>query len=203
MAVTLPTPTLTSPLVKTELDNNFSTLANKFGNITDADVSSSAAIGVTKLAAYYQEIVFTLQVLPPAVGSSWPAVGATTPLAFCGVPYTAATDEAWTVTDIAWVCTDTGTSAGQFEVRYGRYVGSTWTNYSTVTSSAITLANAAANNDANDGRQTGLSASLAVPSPIDPCHLVIVSAAVDAATLSAATSQLLVSVRARRKLQAA
>ena len=38
MAVTLPNVPLTGTIVSTELDDNFSTLANKFGSITNADV---------------------------------------------------------------------------------------------------------------------------------------------------------------------
>ena len=202
MAVTLPNPTLTGTIVATELDANFSTLASKFGSITNADISAGAALDTTKFAAYYQETFVTLTISASDLAAGWPAASVTTPLQTVPIPYITTSDEAWVVTDIGWLCQDTGAGTGQFGLYWGAYSTlGTWENVGAAIST-VTMANANAGNDANDGRVSGLTYSLAVPSPIEQRSIALVSAVVDATALTTAYSMLNVTLRLRRKLQA-
>lgn len=216
MAVTLPFPTLTGTIVSTQLDSNFSTLANRFGNIVNADISSSAAIDIDKLSAQYERLIVTLKVVT-AIDSaaatsvngyndaSLSAVTTGIRLDYCPIPGDSS-DANWSIYDVSWICTDTGDGATTVSVQWGYFdaVGA-WQNSATVVS-AITLANASVANDANDAHHVNSSATA-----LDfnhgtggntPRSLALVLGTVGTGTLSAEGSFLAVSILLRRKIQA-
>lgn len=121
MSVTLPNTDLSGTIDDTELEANFNALANKFdGNITNADISSSAGIAVTKLAAYTSEVFVTLSYQVYTGATQWSGLSDGDIVAMHPIPG-ADGDAAWTVTDAMYVCSGTGTSAGTFDVNYGYF----------------------------------------------------------------------------------
>ena len=63
MALVLPYPTLSGTVTASYINSNFSAIATKFGgNIINADLSSTAAIATSKLAADKYEIVLGLTI---------------------------------------------------------------------------------------------------------------------------------------------
>lgn len=214
MATTLPFPTLTGTIVSTQLDSNFSTLANKFGNIVNADIASGAAIDIDKLSAQYERMIVRFKVLNNAgttvtvegnAGASLSALAAATRLDLIPLPGDSS-DTNWAIYDVAWVCNDTGDGATKVRVEWGYFdaVGA-WT-VSTTPVAAWLLANANAAQDANDGLQVNSSATTLdfnhATGGNTPRCLALVLDTQGVGTVSAAGSYLCVSVSMRRKIQA-
>ena len=214
MAVTLPNPTLTGTIVSTQLDDNFSTLANRFGNITTADISSTAGITTSQLAASYERILVTFKVLNNGgttvtvngvAGASLSALAAGTRLDLCPIPGDSS-DADWEISDVQWVCSDTGDGASSVRIEWGYFdaVG-TWTT-STTPVAAFLLTNANAAQDSNDvhavnGANTAIDYAHGAINT--PRSLALILAVQGAGTLSVAGSFLVVSALLRRKIQAA
>lgn len=214
MAVTLPYPTLSGTISSAELDANFATLANKSGNNTNADIATGAAIDIDKLSAQYERLLVRLTArnnggttvtVSGVAGASLSALAAGTKLDICPLPGDSS-DANWAIYDVSWLCTDTGNNATKVRVEWGYYDATgTWT-VSTTPVAAWTLANAAANDDANDGQQVNSSATTLdfnhATGGNTPRSLALVLDTQGANTLSSAGSLLSVSVLLRRKIQA-
>ena len=215
MAVTLPFPTLTGTIVSTQLDSNFSTLANRFGNIVNADVASNAAIDIDKLSANYERILIrlgcynnagTTVTVGGAAGASLSALAVGTLIDACPLPGDSS-DTNWDLRDASWLCTDTGNAATQIRIEWGYYSATgVWTVSSTpIAAFALTNANAA--DDANDGHQLNSSSNTLdfnhATGGNTPRSLALVLNTQGANTLSAAGSRLVVSLLLRRKIQSA
>ena len=151
MSVTLPNTDLSGTIDDTELEANFNALANKFaGNITNADISSTAAIDVTKLSASRSEMFVQLKYrFPDTGGTAFSGLTDAVPCDVCAIPE----DDAATslsITNAQWVCNDTGSGTTTFDVRLGYYDSSgTFQTTSTLIAEEV-ITNANANNDANN-----------------------------------------------------
>lgn len=138
-------PTLSSTIVKAEIESNFAAVRAKFDQgIVDADISTTANIQITKVQQRFQEV--HINILYDAVARGvWPAavadaanitVAEARNAVIVPLPGTDA-DTAWVVTDVSWACTDCGSVVGSFGVRAGAWnVGGTvWVNTTTIVSS--------------------------------------------------------------------
>lgn len=212
MAVTLTYPTLTSTITKAEIETNFTDLANKFGSITNADISSSAAIDIDKLSAQYERMLVNFQVVNDLAthingiaAISLSAVTTATRLQVIPIPGDSS-DTNWAIYDVSWACSDTGNGATTVSVQWGYFdtVGA-WTSSGTVVA-AITLANANAAQDANDALPVNSSATTLdfnhATGGNTPRSLALVLGTVGAGTMSNAGDYLTVSLSLRRKIQA-
>lgn len=137
MAVTLPYPSLASGAVisHTELNENFSTLANKFGSITNSDVAAAAALSIDKLSASYEYMVVKLS-------------GATTAAAIVDyVPIFNDGKGSWTVSGVQYVLIDAGSANCAIRIQAGYYTdaSTTWNVTDNITA-ATTLTGTDATN---------------------------------------------------------
>jgi len=221
MAVTLPFPTLSGAIVSSQLDSNFSTLANKFGNIVNADIAAGAALDIDKLSAQYERMLLCFQVwatesdtaavttaadiVANRIAASLSALAAGAILDIIPLPGDSS-DTNWQIYDVSWACSDTGNGATQVRVEWGYYsaVG-VWT-VSTTPVAAFALTNANAAQDANDGLQVNSSATTLdfnhATGGNTPRSLALVLNTQGVGTLSIDGSFLMVSLSLRRKIQA-
>lgn len=163
MAVTIPHTDLSGTIDDTELEDNFSALANKFdGNIKNEDISALAAIAVTKLAAYTSEIFVQLKYrFPDTGGTAFSALSDGVPCDVCALPEDDGAT-AFTITNAQWVCNDTGNNVTTFDVRVGYYdTSGTFQTVSTPIAEEV-ITNANANDDANNADCTIDSASVSL-----------------------------------------
>ena len=112
MAVTLTYPTLTtSPASKAELESNFTTLAQKFGNITNADVASGAGLDIDKLSAQYEYLPISVRLTDGTAANDQ------------FVPVYNDGKGNWTVVATQWATADTGTPTGTciLKIEWGVY----------------------------------------------------------------------------------
>ena len=114
MALTLTT-SLASTITKSELESNFTSIANKFGAIDNSDIKAAAGIAISKLAAA-KEYVTVVLANPSYTWGSAAAIIAVAPL-----PGLSSTQNDWTLKAAAWVCEDVGTAAGTIDVVLGYY----------------------------------------------------------------------------------
>lgn len=130
MALTITNTTLTNPANKTQLQDNFTDIVNKFNaGITNADLSSTAGITNTQLANSIYEFTITLNCTDVVWQS---ADGAGDILALAGLPGTSGSDGTYTGIVYSWACTDIGSSTGLFRVEWGYFTaGGVWTVVST------------------------------------------------------------------------
>lgn len=165
MSITIPNTTLGPGVIDSgDLEANFTALTNKFGNIDNSDILSTAAIAPTKLSAYYSEAFVQLPYHFGA-GGAWPAVGATTPLLAVPVP-AISTDPSWVATHVTWVCSDIGTADGSFDVRYGAYDGTgVWNNSGSI-ATGVTLTRAGGDNTGFQGRSSGSYLAVTIPAVV-------------------------------------
>lgn len=180
--------------------NNAAIKAVVNGGIDSSNLSATAGILQTQLAGAYEHLDVQLRYgTGTAIPTAWPAAGR---VAYETLPgLTSDTGGDWTVTEIDWLCTDTGdaTGTGAFSVLWGGYTGNplAWNTVSTVLAST-TMANGvgAGAQSANSAAITGLS--VALTRQTYPCYLVLNATAAGANLLSAATDQIVVTVRCRR-----
>lgn len=112
MSVTLPYPTLGPGVVdNAKIESNFSTLANKFGNIDNSDVKSAAGISVDKHSASYEYLPITVKLVDGTAAND------------VVVPVYNDSKGNWTVVAIQWMTLDTGAPSGVFKVEWGLYDG--------------------------------------------------------------------------------
>jgi hypothetical protein len=125
MSLTYSYPTLSNPISRTEIQQNFADLAAKFGNITSADILSTASITASQLAGAYYEFWVQLRYN----GGAFPA--ANTILDAVPLPGDS-TDSSYSLVNAAWICTDPGNGAAKFSVVQGTYgAAGAWSTYAT------------------------------------------------------------------------
>jgi hypothetical protein len=199
MAITITNLTLSATYSKSQLEANFADISAKFaGGIRSPDLASDAGITPAQMSASLQEIFLVLRVRAADLAGGWPA--ANTVVDEIPLPGSNG-DMQWTLRDVSWACTDTGTGAGRFRIEQG-VRGATGVWAGTTTIGAITIANAAVANDANDGKAIE-GTSVAVSYAADNRSLALVSDNADAATVSAAGSYFVATMRLTRVLQSA
>ena len=118
MALTITNTTLSDTITKTEIQQNFSDVVNKFGNIDNTDIKSSAAIAITKLSASKEYMSIQLTV---PLDSGGLAGSAGDVKALAALPGGSDDDDQanWKVAEIAWVCGDIGAGTGKVDVVFG------------------------------------------------------------------------------------
>ena len=119
MALTITNTTLSDTIAKTEIQQNFSDVVNKFGNIDNTDIKSSAAIEITKLSASKEYM--SIQLTKPAVSGTGLAASVGDVWALAALPGGSDDDDQanWKVAEIAWVCGDIGAGTGKVDVVFG------------------------------------------------------------------------------------
>lgn len=133
MSLTHTNATLSDPPDKTEIEQNFSDTRDKFGNIVNADISSSAGIATSKLAARDYEVIINLQ----AIG--WGTAGQV--VALCALPYDNAAD-GYTVLGAEYYIQEAGGSGSPaFDVQFGYATGGSWVTSTTVIDAETFTAN--------------------------------------------------------------
>ena len=108
MALTITNPTLTNPADKTELQENFTDIVNKFSaGITTADASSSAGFTNAQLANPHYELLVKLQIRMTDAGT---ALSALQLVDYFPIP-NLATDGPYTIDSCEYYHTDIGAIA--------------------------------------------------------------------------------------------
>lgn len=202
MNLTLPNYPLAAGVIdRTKLNENLNALLQH--EITDADISASAAITVTKLAAYYKEVNVTLMYTYDA--TAWSAQGTTAPLAdnlnevghIMPLPNDAG--DTYTATHCTWFCNGTGTVAGTFDVIYGYYDASSGWNTVGTLFSAVTMTVPATAGEIARGSTTG-SNTIDPDGTNSPYLIALRKNGSGTSVLDAAGNNLVVTVRLRRPL---
>ena len=131
MALTITTPTLTSPANKTQIEQNFTDVVNKFAaNITTADASATAGFTNAQLANSIYEFVCTMTV----DSATWTAAADNDIVAACGLPEDV-TGTGYTVIacDYLYNSPVTAASTGaEFSVLWGYYAAGVWTTTTSI-----------------------------------------------------------------------
>ena len=215
MAVTLPYPTLSGAIVSSQLDSNFSTLANRFGNIVNADIAPGAAIDIDKLSAQYERLLVKLTVetrIDSAAATdvngyndaSLSAVTVASILDVVPLPGDSS-DANWSVYDVMWYCTDTGDGATVVRVDWG-YSNAGAFAASSVAVANMTIANKAGAGDVNIVHEVNSSATALdfnhATGGNTPRALALILVTAGVGTNSTEGSRLVVSMLLRRKIQA-
>ena len=115
MTISLTT-SLSSTIVKAELEENFTNLKNKFAaGIDNSDIKNGAAIAISKLAAAKEYVTI------PLVNYAYTWGSAAAEIATVPLPGLSGTQANWTLKAASWYIEDTGTSAGTLDVVLTRY----------------------------------------------------------------------------------
>jgi len=132
MSLVLPYPSLGTGVVNpTHIEENFTEIADKInGNIDNSDISTSAGIIITKLAARYQHCVVRLTLKGYYDGAAW--VGGMDALGIKPESLTPVYNDTkgnWTVNRVCWACSDTGAGTGEVQIQWGYYnAAGAWTS---------------------------------------------------------------------------
>ena len=118
MTISLTT-SLASTITKSELEGNFTTIANKFNaGIDNTDIKTGAGIAISKIAATKEYCVVTLE-------SRGDATGLTVGNQYrdeVPFPGLSGTEAAWSLKSASWVCTDVGAaSTSTFDIEWCEY----------------------------------------------------------------------------------
>ena len=124
MALTLTT-SLSSTITKSELEGNFTSIANKFGAIDNSDIKASAGIAISKLAASKEYVTVVLS----NTAYTWGSAGST--IAIAPLPGLSSTQNDWTLKAASWFVSDGGSSAGTIDVALAYYNSGTLTDVGT------------------------------------------------------------------------
>jgi hypothetical protein len=193
MAVNLPYSTLTtSPATKAQVESNFTALANKFGSIVNADIDSSAAIDLSKLAASYEYI--TVPLVHETVGTGG-LITANRVLA--GTPLYNDGKGAWTAVAYSWYCKDVGAQTGSINLLWGYYetTGSLNASPTTIVSNEL-LNGGTANTPFNDGA----AISISLPWTVNRMLLYMTVNTADATAINTDGDQLTATVTLKRQI---
>src|SRR3990167_1643715 len=99
MSLTLPYPTLTTTTaVRAELQDNFTTVAAKFGQVDNEDIRANANIDVDKLSAQYEYWPVSVRLADGTAANEYL------------VPMYNDGNGDWTVVATQWATADTGTN---------------------------------------------------------------------------------------------
>ena len=121
MALTLTT-SLSSTITKSELEGNFTSIANKFGAIDNSDIKASAGIAISKLAASKEYVTVVLD----NTAFTWSSAG--TVIAIAPLPGLSSTQNDWTLKAASWFVSDGGSAAGTIDVALAYYNSGTLTD---------------------------------------------------------------------------
>lgn len=215
MPVPLPHTFATKTILSgTELDENFTALANKFnGGIVASDVSATAGFTTASMSASYQKMVVGLVVTDTDIAAGgWPAPAAVTPI----VPLASVqvnglnTEDSWRAVSYSWVCTDTGDGLAQFSLQWGYYATAdnpagaapgNWNNVATPIAVG-TIANGGVANGIWQGSGNCAAGANMPFQAARQCMLRLVSVTASATTLTTAPSFFSLSVMLSRQIQA-
>jgi hypothetical protein len=207
MALTLTNTTLSDPADKSEVEANFTDIANKFnGGVVNADLSSSAGITNGKLADKYEHICVRLHwrasvVTGTSADGAWDGFSDNELIDAVAIPGDSS-DTAWEVTDITWFCSDCGDGTSKFNLDWGDYdeAGSFQSNTSLLDDQTLVQAGGSAADVPNEEHPTnGASTSLAFTD--QPRSLILrAGSVIHANTMSAVGAFLTVSVFLRRPI---
>jgi hypothetical protein len=131
MALTLTNPTLGPGVVDaTEINENFSDISSKFGNIDNSDIKASAGIALSKLAASYEYLPVSVKLTDGTATNEYL------------VPLYNDSKGDWSVVGTQWATADTGTPTGTcvVTIEWGVYNGAATPGAFTVTSTIDTVA---------------------------------------------------------------
>ena len=134
MSLTLTNPTLGPGVVDaTKINENFSVVANKFGNIDNSDVKSAAGISIDKLSASYEYLPVTVAIADGTAANERL------------VPMYNDSKGNWTVVGTQWATADTGTNGAGAAVavvtiEWGVYNGAATPGAFTVANTIDTIA---------------------------------------------------------------
>lgn len=147
MSLTLTNPTLGPGVVDaTDINENFSDVSSKFGNIDNSDIKSAAGISIDKLSASYEYLPISVKIADGTAANE-----------FLYPLYNDSKGD-WTPVGVQWATADTGTPAGTcvFKIDWGVYNGAATTGAftSTTTVATVTLAGDAI---ASQGVQSSVS----------------------------------------------
>ena len=122
------TTSLASTITKSELEANFTSIQSKFSaGIDNSDISTGAAIAVSKLAASKEYMTLTLE-------SRGDGTGLDTDNQFrdmVPLPGLSGNQSSWSLKAASWVCTDVGGGTATFDVEWAQYDANG--NYANVT----------------------------------------------------------------------
>lgn len=134
MSLTLPYPTLGPGVVDpAQLNENFSAIVTKFGNIDNSDIKSGAGASIDKLSASYEYLPITVKITDGTAANE------------TLVPLYNDGKGDWSVVAVQWATADTGTNgAGAaiavFKIEWGVYNGAATLGAFTVASTIDTVA---------------------------------------------------------------
>jgi hypothetical protein len=133
LSLTITNPTLTNPADKTEIEENFDDVVDKFnGGITTSDLSASAGITNAQLANSVYEFVLNMTV----TADFWTAAEDNDLAAFAGLPEDT-NNTSYTIIAADYVYrghVTAATSGAEFSVQWGYFNAGTWTTTSTIVS---------------------------------------------------------------------
>jgi hypothetical protein len=104
-------------ITASDMNENFDAISNwANGSIVNSDISTSAAIAVSKLAASKEHLILT-----------FPTVTDTTSTGIKSyIPFINDNGGNWTPTKVQWLCTDPGSANAAFTIKYGLYTAGVW-----------------------------------------------------------------------------
>lgn len=191
MSLSIPN-TFTSGTVvdASDVNENFTAVSQKFGNIDNSDIKSGAGISVDKLSAQYEYMVVPLVHISDA---TYEAAGTI----FAGAPLYNDGKGTWTAVAYSWYTTDVGAQTAAFDLLWSYYETTGSLNASpTVIKDAEVLNGGTDNLPFNDGG----TVSVSLPWTVDRMMLVARVDTDEATVVDAAYSQLVMSVTLKRKI---
>jgi hypothetical protein len=118
MSLTLPYPTIgPGPVDNEVLQENFTAIANKFGNIDNSDMKTAGGVSIDKLSASYEYMNVVLS------GATTGAVGTLVDF----VPMYNDSKGDWTVVGVQYLLQDVGSTKPAIRVRHGYFTNNTTT----------------------------------------------------------------------------
>lgn len=215
MALTITTPTLSTSFTSTQQDtNNADIVSYVNGGLTNANISSSAAIAITKLANQYQEVWMTLMWRAAGAGAgpgtaAWTAVADPANVTIAElraqcivVPLPGSdADTPWVATDVTWTCSDAGSAAGAFQLSYGALNagGTVWVR----SGSILATGTMTVTTDNNGAKGRGLEGgSVSITQATTVRDIALVPLTTGTGVMSNAGDFLSVTVALRRQIQA-
>lgn len=152
MSLTLPNTSLGTGVVDpTPIEENFSSLATKFGNIDNSDIASSAGISLSKLAGRYEHLALQFNV-PASFLSAGAGYKAWVPLPDDG-------KGDWSVVGASYYVEDSGSGDAIVSIEWGYRNASGWQITSTPIATE-TIPNLSVAQDNNNATMTVDSATL-------------------------------------------
>ena len=198
MALTLLSDFSTKTIIdSTEIQNEHENIANKFsGGITNADISSGAAIGLNKLGGRYQYEMCTWNL----TGTEWAVAVPAYKGFFCLIDSITGRNP-WTLQQIYWAATDCGTdNAAAFQLEYGYFAaGGAWTVVSTFGPYTLTRGT----NDAGFQGQSLAAGAVSLAVGATPRYLRFYHTVLGAGWMTAATAAFSCTAVLRRDIQLA